>query len=129
MENWQAALVVFGAVTLGMIGQGWASLLEHQKRRQMLDLIKTYVQAGKDPPGALFAQLEDGARKKAPWNEAILFAALAFGFWLAFAQAEDAKRAAYLVIAVTMTATSAACLGLALLRRGGDAKIRDDDAG
>lgn len=132
MENWQSALVVFGAVALGMIGQGWASMLEHQRRRQMLDLIKTYVQAGRDPPAELYAQLQDSAGKKAPWNEAVLFGALGFGFWLAFANADDAKRAAYLIIAATMTLTSAACIALALMRNAsakGATKIRDDEAG
>ena len=45
MENWAVALFIFGAVAVGMIGQGWVSFLDHQRRTQTLELIKAMLAA------------------------------------------------------------------------------------
>ena len=127
MENWMVALLIAGAVVLGMIGQAWVSMLEHSRRSQVLDVIKAVLTAGKEPPPLLYEQLRQADRVKPPWSEVVVFGALSFGFWIAFATAEGAPRTAFLVVAMTMTATSLGCLGLALLRPDRSNKTRDDD--
>jgi hypothetical protein len=127
MENWAIALFIFGAVAVGMIGQGWVSYLDHQRRTQTLDLIKAMLAAGKDPPKQLYDQLTQGNQPKAPWSEVVIFTALSFGFWLAFFYAGAERRTAFLVIAASMTATAVGCLALALTQPGRDSSTRDDD--
>ncbi|MGD9965740.1 MAG: hypothetical protein AB7T59_04420 [Hyphomonadaceae bacterium] len=125
MDEWTVIFVVFGAVTLGMIGAGWAQLLEHHRRKQALEVIKSAIEAGKEPPRELYALISK-ADAKAPWGEVVVFTALSFGFWIAFAQAEGGERTAFLVVAATMTITALGCLGLALLRPGRSGK--DDES-
>jgi hypothetical protein len=118
MENWAVALFIFGAVAIGMIGQGWVSLLEHQRRTQTLELIKAMLAAGKDPPQQLYDQLTQANQAKPPWSEVVVFTTLAFGFWLAFANADDGRRTAFMVVAASMTVAAMGCLALALMRPG-----------
>lgn len=115
MDQWMIIFVIFAAVTLAMIGQGWASMLEHQRRKQALDLIKAAYEAGKEPPAQLYAMI-GAPYAKAPWAEVVVFTALSFGFWIAFAQSDGDARTAFLVVAATMTVTALGCLGLALMR-------------
>lgn len=118
------ALIVFGAVAVGMIGQGWASYLEHQRRSQALDAIKTALQAGREPPAELYALLRKDNGSRGPWDNIIVFGALSVGFWLAFALVEGERRVAFLVVAVTMTVTTLGCLALALAQ---PRRSRDDE--
>jgi hypothetical protein len=118
MENWAVALFIFGAVAIGMIGQGWVSLLEHQRRTQTLELIKALLAAGKDPPQQLYDQLALANQPKPPWSEVVVFTTLAFGFWLAYANADDGRKTAFLVVAASMTVAAMGCLALALMRPG-----------
>ena len=127
MENWAVALFIFGAVTIGMIGQGFVSLLEHQRRTQTLDLIKAMLAAGKDPPQQLYDQLTQANQPKAPWSEVVVFTALSFGFWLAYANADDGRRTAFLVVAASMTVAAMGCLALALMRPGRSNPSSADD--
>lgn len=124
MNNLGIMLFIFGAVTVGMIGQGWVSFLEHQSRRQTLDAIKAALQAGREPPAELYALLKKESAPRAPWGEAFLFGVLALGFWLAVAFLGDERRMAFLVIAATMTVTSLGSLAFALLKPG---RSRDDE--
>jgi len=126
MQDWAIALFIFAAVTVGMIGQGWVSMLEHQRRRQAMDIIKAAMEAGKEAPPIVYEQLRQAGQSKPPWSEVVVFSALAFGFWLAFSQADGSQRTAYLVIAATMTVTALGCVGLALMRPG-EASRKDDD--
>lgn len=119
MENWTVAVFIFGAVLVAMIGQGWASLLEHQRRKQALDVIKTVLASGREPPQQLYDLLREAQTPKAPWSEVVIFSALSIGFWIAFAYSDGDRRVAFLVVAATMTFTALACLGLALFRRPG----------
>jgi len=127
MENWAVALFIFAAVAVGMIGQGWVSYLEHQRRTQTLELIKAMLAAGKDPPRQLYEQLGAANQTKAPWGEVFIFTALAFGFWLAFAYADEGRRTAFLVVAASLSVTALGCLVLALARPGGKIPTRDDE--
>ena len=126
MENWAIALFIFGAVAVGMIGQGWVSFLDHQRRTQTLELIKTMLAAGKDPPQQLYDQLAQANQAKAPWSEVVVFTALSFGFWLAFLYTDGDRRTAFLVIAASMTVTAIGCFILALTRPGARSLTRDD---
>lgn len=128
MEKWMIALLIFAAITVGMIAQGWVSLLEHKRRSQALDVIKAAIEAGRDAPPQVYEQLQptksSGERH---WTEVVVFGALAVGFWIAYATATSGNRTAFLIIAATMTATSLGAMALALFRsdRGG----RSDDRG
>jgi hypothetical protein len=124
MNNLGIMLFVFVAVAFGMIGQGWVSFLEHQRRRQTLDVIKSALQAGKEPPPELYALLKKESTPRAPWGEAFVFGVLALGFWLAFAFLGDERRMPFLVIAATMTVTSLGSLAVAILKPG---RSRDDE--
>ena len=123
-DRWLVALFIFAAVTVGMIAQGWASLLEHQRRRQAMDIIKAAIEAGKEPPQIVYDQLSKADAPKQPWTEVVLFGALGAGFWIAYANAEADSRTAFLVVASTMTFTAIGCLVLALTRGGKDDERR-----
>lgn len=117
--------VVFGAVILAMLGQGWLSWLEHKRRSQAMDLVKSALESGREIPPEVSAQLGKADAGRQPWSEVVVFTALSFGFWMAYAQAEGDQRTAFLVVAATMTVTAFGCLGLALMRPGRG----NDDAG
>ena len=127
VEDWMVALFIFAAVAVGMIGAGWSQWLEHRRRSQAMDVIKAALEAGKEPPAVLYDQIAKTGQSKPPWTEVIVFGALGFGFWIAYAQAQPDDKLAYLVVASTMSLTSLICLAIALMRpgRGGD---KDDDA-
>lgn len=128
MENWMVALLIFGAVTVGMVGAGWAQWLEHKRRSQAMDVIKAALDAGKDPPAIVYEQIAKAGQSKPPWSEVVVFSALGFGFWIAFANADAEQRIPFLVIASTMTVTALGCLALAIMRPGGDSDKNPDDA-
>lgn len=117
------AAFILVAVTIAMMGQAFVSLLEHNRRKMAMEVIKAAIEAGKEPPQQLYDQLSKADQAKAPWSEVVLFSALAFGFWIAFAQTDGDKRAAFLVVAATMTVSAVGCLGLAVMRPG----RRNDD--
>lgn len=125
MENWQTGLFILTAIAIGVGAQTWVAWLEHKRRTQALDIIRTALAAGKDLPPRFYEQLSQAGDAKAPWTEAIVFCALAIGFAVAF-YLDGGHRSAYLVIAATMGATGLACLALALQRSG---KSRHDDQG
>lgn len=123
-DRWLVALFIFAAVTVGMIAQGWVSLLEHHRRRQAMDIIKAAIEAGKEPPQVIYDQLSKADAPKQPWTEVVLFGALSAGFWIAYANAEADSRTAFLIVASTMTVTALGALALALLRGGKDNERR-----
>lgn len=126
LEKWVVAALIFGAIAVSMLGAGWSQYLEHQRRKQAMDVIKAAIEAGREPPQIIYDQLSKSERQKAPWSEVVIFTALGFGFWIAYANAESANRAAFLVVAATMTVTALGCLALAIMRpdRGG----KDDES-
>lgn len=125
MERWMVALLIFGAVTVAMIGAGWSQWLEHKRRSQALEVIRAALEAGREPPAVVYDQVAQAGKSKPPWGEVIVFTALGFGFWIAYGRAEPAEQTPFLVIASTMTITALGCLALAIMRpdRGG----KDDD--
>lgn len=128
MENWMVALFIFAAVVVAMLGAGWSQLLEHKRRSQAMDLIKTAIEAGREPPAIVYEQISKAEQGKAPWSEVVIFTALGFGFWVAYANAPPDDRMPYLVVAATMTMTALGCLALALTRHGRGETSKDDDA-
>ncbi len=124
-DPWMVAFFIFAAVTISMIGAGWAQYLEHQRRKQAMDVIKAAMEAGRDPPQIIYDQLSKSGGKP-PWSEVVVFTALGFGFWIAFSQADGDSRTAFLVVASTMTVTALGCLALAIMRPGGGGK--DDES-
>ena len=124
MENALVALLIFAAIGIAMIAQGWVSFFDHQRRGQTLDVIKAALQAGKEPPPELYALLRKDSAPKAPWGEVLVFGVLSVGFWLAYAFLDDGRRMAFLVIAATMSVTALGCLALAIFKPG---RSRDDE--
>ncbi|MDZ4691365.1 hypothetical protein [Terricaulis sp.] len=127
-ENWMVALFIFGAVAISMLGAGWSQWLEHKRRAQAMDIIKAALEAGREPPPILYEQLGKTNTSKPPWSEFVVFTALGFGFWIAYATADPDRQTAFLVIASTMTVTALGCLALALMNPGGGSKDSDDAA-
>ena len=125
MENWMVAAFIFGAISISMIAAGWTQWLEHKRRSQAMDIIKTALEAGKEPPAIIYEQIDKVGRSKPPWSEVVVFSALGFGFWIAYANAEADDKTAFLVVAATMTVTALGCLALAIMRPSGG---KDDDA-
>ncbi len=123
MERWLVALFILIAVAIGMAGQAWVSWLEHKRRTQAMEIIKAAIEAGREPPAAMFEQLEKadplGASmwfSKKPWAEAVLFAAMGAGFWVAYANAEADKQSAFLMVATIMSVVALGCVALAVFR-------------
>ncbi|MBC7769598.1 MAG: hypothetical protein H7124_12525 [Phycisphaerales bacterium] len=128
MENWMVALFILGAVAISMLAAGWSQWLEHRRRAQAMEIIKVAIEAGKEPPQILYEQLARTNQSKPPWTEVVVFSALGFGFWIAYATGAPDRQVPFLVIASTMTVTALGCLALAIMRPGGGSKD-DDDAG
>jgi hypothetical protein len=126
MEHWMVALFIFAAITVGMLGAGWAQWLEHRRRSQAMDVIKAALQAGKEPPAIVYDQISKAGQSKPPWSEVVVFTALGFGFWIAYSQAAPDDKLPFLVVAASMTVTAIGCLALAIMRpdRGRD---KNDD--
>jgi hypothetical protein len=126
LENWMVAAFILLTITIGMLGAGWAQWLEHKRRSQAMDVIKAALEAGKEPPAIVYEQIDKAGQSKPPWGEVVVFTAVGFGFWIAYADAAPEDKTAYLVVAATMTVTAIGCLALAIMRPGRGGK--DDDA-
>jgi len=127
MENWMVAAFIFATVSIGMLSAGWGQWLEHKRRSQAMDVIKAALEAGKEPPSILYEQINKAGQLKQPWGEVVVFTALGFGFWIAYADAAAEEKVPYLVVAATMTVTALGCLVIALMRPG-NGGAKDDDA-
>lgn len=115
------------------IASGWQSLMNYRKHRDLLDLVKTYAQAGKEIPPALLDKLngpqpaepdwtDDTDRKTrreqrryyrrgyTGWSQVALFGTLAAGF--AYAAQTDLYEAgpAFTIVAFVMAAVFVATL-------------------
>ena len=126
METWQVAVFIIVVVTVSMVGAGWSQWLEHKRRSQAMDVIKAALEAGKEPPAIVYEQINKANQSKPPWGEVVVFSALGFGFWIAYADAAADEKTAFLVVAATMTVTALGCLAVAIMRPGGGGK--DDES-
>jgi amino acid permease len=109
--------------------------LSYRANKDTLDLIKTYAQAGREPPPELLARLnkrwneEEEADEERPryrhrrrrersWYQVVLFACLGMGF--AYASITDLYEAgpAFLIVTFVMAALSLATLVSILVARG-----------
>lgn len=130
MDRTMVALLIFAAIAVGVGAQAWVSWLDHQRRTKALDVIKAAIEAGKEPPRELYDQLEKNEYasmgfSKRPWGEAVVFGAVAIGFWIMFGFADaGSARERFMLVAVIMSAFSAGCLALAVFAPG--QKPRDD---
>ncbi len=128
MDRGIVALVVVAVASLALLAQAWNSWLEHRRRAQAMDVIKAALEAGKDPPPALYELLaEPPAAQRPPWTEAVVFSALGIGFWIAYFVSAAEERAPFLVIAASMSVTAIGCLALAVFRPGQSRRRRDDE--
>lgn len=121
MERWLVAMFILVAVAIGMGAQAWVSWLEHKRRTQAMEIIKAAIEAGREPPALIYEQLQKAEPlessmwfPKKPWGEALLFAAVGAGFWVAYLGGERELR--YLIVATIMSVVALGCLALALLR-------------
>lgn len=123
MERWMVAAFIFAAVSIGVIAQAWVSWLDHQRRSKALDVIKAAMEAGREPPQQVYDMLEHNEYasmgfSRRPWAEAVIFAAVAIGFWVAYGVETGDSRGKYLFIAAFMSAASVGCAALALFNSG-----------
>ncbi len=124
MDSALVAAALFGAVVVGVGAQAWTSWLEHKRRSRVLDVIKAAYEAGREPPPRLYDQLEPEpyaslGLSKRPWGEALLFAALGIGFWVAVGMADDGgTRDRYMLVAAVMSVAALGCAALAIFRPG-----------
>jgi len=128
MERDFVVFLIFAAVIIGVGGQAWVSWLDHKRRVQALDVIKAAIEAGREPPAQLYEQIAPNpfssiGLSRRPWAEAVLFAAVAIGFWIAFGASAGEDREKYLLVASIMSASSVGCFALAMFRPG---QRRDD---
>jgi hypothetical protein len=126
IERWMVAAFIFAAISVGMLGAGWAQWLEHKRSTKAMVIIKAALEAGKEPPAIVYEQIQKAGQSKPPWGEVVVFSGLGFGFWIAYANAAADDKTPFLVIAATMTVTAMGCLALAIMRpdRGG----KDDES-
>jgi len=107
------------------------ALLRHERANRTLDIVKSYIDQGKDVPPELLAVLQDrgpfGPGRRPwrrdcdhGWSRFILFATLAVGFgtmaWLRVATGENAY-AGFIVLAIVMTGLALSSLVRALSRQ------------
>lgn len=114
----------------------WRNWLDYRANQEMLDLIKTYAAAGREPPPELLAKLnapwrrcddDDGGRagfryrrrRERSWYRVVLFGLLSSGF--AFAAVSNIYGAgeAFTIVAFVLGSICAATLVQVLLDRTG----------
>lgn len=120
MAHWVIIIIVFGAVVVAGIGQGWSQYLEHRKRALILEAIKEAYRAGREPDQRLFDQLSDAERYEregGPWRNVIVFGALALAFGAAAYFNQEGPRHAFVVVAIAMGATALGSAALAVASR------------
>ena len=125
MEDWMVAGFIFAR----LLFRCWPRLgaMAGAQTAQPSDgRLKAALEAGKEPPAIVYEQVDKAGRSKPPWSEVVVFSALGFGFWIAYANAAPDDKTPFLVVAATMTVTALGCLALAIMRpdRGG----KDDES-
>jgi amino acid permease len=111
---------------------GYQSWLSYRANKDTLDLIKTYAQAGREPPPELLAKLNkrwnEGdefderprrrERRQRTWSQVALFGCLCAGF--SYASVTDLYEAgpAFIIVAFVMAALAVAAVVSILVDRG-----------
>jgi hypothetical protein len=114
----------------GMAMGFWGMISSERRSARVLDLIKSYVDQGKEPPAELLklatsdeefvANSPAGRRQNNSWSF-VVFAALAAGFGVGyyFVRAED-YAFAFLIVAVVMAVMAVGALFIVLTSRAND---------
>lgn len=122
---WWLIFPVFG-MAMGF----WGMISSERRSARVLDLIKSYVDQGKEPPAELLklatsdeelvANSPTGRRQNNSWSF-VVFAALAAGFGVGyyFVRAED-YAFAFLIVAVVMAVMAVGALFIVLTSRAND---------
>lgn len=113
----------------------WRSWLSYRANREALDLMKTYVAAGREPPPELLAKLSQRLhdddhneqderpvrrrRREQSWYQVVLFGLLACGFTVAAATNIYGAGEAFVIAAFVLGALCAATLVQVVLDRNG----------
>lgn len=112
------------------VAGGMRLWMRYRQQQAWLEVAKTYAAQGKDPPpeiGRALTSLDEAEawRGTAPWRRrgpfsdlrrAVLFTALAAGFFIVFfISNDDGSARGFLVVAVIMTSLAAAFGALAIL--------------
>ena len=116
----------------GFAFAGWGMFLRYQRQKAVLDLIRTYVENGREPPEGLLAQIETMDEGQADWmgigqglertptnywSQVGLFAMMAAGFGIASFMGVDGGSGAFLIVAMTMAAVAVWALISALTQK------------
>ncbi|UAL08639.1 hypothetical protein [Caulobacter segnis] len=128
---WQFWWLIFpvGFMLLGAF-RAW---LSYRANREALDLMKTYVASGREPPAELLNRLsrrlrddedEDERpryrrRRERSWYQVVLFGILSLGFAVAAATDIYGAGQAFVIVAFVMGALCAATLVQVLIDRNG----------
>ncbi|MBB5745989.1 hypothetical protein [Brevundimonas variabilis] len=116
----------------GFAFAGWGMFLRYKRQKAVLDLIRSYVENGREPPESLLAQIEtldEGqsgwmsggqGRGRAPtnyWSLVGLFTMMAGGFGIAALMGVDGGSGAFVIVAMTMGAVAVWALICALTQK------------
>lgn len=122
---WWLIFPVFG-MAMGF----WGMISSERRNARVLDLIKSYVDQGKEPPAELLkfatsdeevvANSPSGRRQNNSWSF-VVFAALAAGFGTGYYFVRDEDYAfAFLIVAVVMAVMAVGALFIVLTGRSND---------
>ncbi|WP_269516358.1 hypothetical protein [Brevundimonas subvibrioides] len=114
----------------GFLIAAWGNFLRYRRQKAVLDLIRSYVENGREPPASLVSQIElvgDDAsmttglrRGQTPanyWSLVGLFSMMAAGFSLASFLGVDGGSGAFLIVALTMAAVAVWALICAVMKK------------
>jgi hypothetical protein len=129
---WQFWWLIF-PVSFMLLG-AFRAWLDYRARREALDLIKTYVASGREPPAELLNRIsrrlhrdddyEDERpryrrRRERGWYQVVLYGLLASGFAVAAAMDMYSAGEAFVIVAFVMGALCAATLVQVILDQKG----------
>ncbi len=111
---------------------GWGMFLRYRRQKAVLDLIRSYVENGREPPASLLAQIESlddaeggwvgnprpGSRTPTNyWSLVGLFGVMAAGFGIAAIMGVDGGSGAFVIVAMVMAAVGVWALICAVMQK------------
>lgn len=117
---------------VGFAFGGWGMFLRYRRQKAVLDLIRSYVENGREPPASLLAQIESldnaeggwvgnprpGSRTPTNyWSLVGLFGVMAAGFAIAAFMGVDGGSGAFVIVALTMAAVGVWALICAMMQK------------